>query len=582
MEAAAQANGTAGPVTQKIAAKTAGAARHWGRALGFRDRVLVDSRNVDKSLLIRGWHQMTAALGGAVGVGLAILFLSVGLANHRALVNAEVQERNADLRVALDLMSHQLESQQTALFDRAATERGLILIDSRDIDIKTLMAENERLLSTLNAALSLTEEPLPEDASEAALEDAGVAVSGDATASPGAAGAGTPLSADAQVLARELALVQTQKDLLEAELDIERQTLDTMASELAATRQETRALEREAQRLGVSLEARDEVIAGLKRDIISFQTGKTDTDEARRRAMQLLNEQNAELAADLTATQAIVADRDLQLKSLEGQLAQREADNTRLTSLVKQREAQIASLTDAQSLILDRLESRVEEQMAAVQKAIDMTGVTQDTTLNLDALLDSVSSPFWNGMGGQADEGEIERREFAVTADPSTAGINALLDRALMIERLTEELEHRRNHFDALPTHRPVEGLRVSSGYGMRKHPISGKYRMHKGMDFAGPSGTRVSAAGPGRVVYASRKGSYGNLVEIDHGNGVISRYAHLRKISVKKGAAVVVGQKVGEVGSTGASTGPHLHWEVLVLDQAKDPKIFLGARKSL
>ena len=83
-------------------------------------------------------------------------------------------------------------------------------------------------------------------------------------------------------------------------------------------------------------------------------------------------------------------------------------------------------------------------------------------------------------------------------------------------------------------------------------------------------------------MIYAARKGSYGNLVEIDHGNGVISRYAHLRKISVKKGVGVIVGQKIGEVGSTGASTGPHLHWEVLVFDKAQDPQKFLNARKKL
>ena len=91
-----------------------------------------------------------------------------------------------------------------------------------------------------------------------------------------------------------------------------------------------------------------------------------------------------------------------------------------------------------------------------------------------------------------------------------------------------------------------------------------------------------MAAAGPGKIVYAARKGSYGNLVEIDHGNGVVTRYAHLRKIAVKKGADVTVGQKIGEVGSTGASTGPHLHWEVLVFDQAKDPQQFLDARKAL
>ena len=176
----------------------------------------------------------------------------------------------------------------------------------------------------------------------------------------------------------------------------------------------------------------------------------------------------------------------------------------------------------------------------------------------------------------------MEVEEFAVSTDGTTSRINSMFDRALEIERLTEELELKQHHFEQLPTYLPVSGLRLSSGFGMRKHPISGKYRMHKGLDFAGPSGTRVSAAGPGTVSYAARKGSYGNLVEIDHGNGIVTRYAHLRKISVKKGESLIAGEKVGEVGSTGASTGPHLHWEVRVLDKARDPQTFINARKNL
>ena len=89
----------------------------------------------------------------------------------------------------------------------------------------------------------------------------------------------------------------------------------------------------------------------------------------------------------------------------------------------------------------------------------------------------------------------VEVEEFAVSTDGTTSRINSMFDRALEIERLTEELELKQHHFEQLPTYLPVSGLRLSSGFGMRKHPISGKYRMHKGLDFAGPSGTRVSAA---------------------------------------------------------------------------------------
>ena len=243
---------------------------------------------------------------------------------------------------------------------------------------------------------------------------------------------------DVRVLVRELELNRTRTDLLNAELEIERETIDKLAEELALSRQETRALEREAMRLNDNIEQRDGQIAGLKNDIISLQTGQTDTDAARRRAVQLLNEQNASLTAEINDVRNQIDQRSLQLKSLEGRLAQSEADTTRLNSLLVQREEQIASLTDAQNLILDRLESKVENQMASVETAIEATGVTHSLEVNLDSILDSIADPLWNGMGGASDDvnasGEVA--EFAAASDGTTSRINDLFDRALLVERM--------------------------------------------------------------------------------------------------------------------------------------------------
>jgi murein DD-endopeptidase MepM/ murein hydrolase activator NlpD len=572
MKAAATANGTAETVRRRTKTKAPWASRVSLGTLDFKDRLLVDSSNGSRPILLRAWHQ-AAAVAGAGVVGLSLLSAAlIGLSNHKSVVLAEVEKRNAEISIAIGLMSEQIQTQQTALFDQAAMQRGLVLIDSRDIDIEMLMAENERLLSTLDTALSLTQEPI-KSAPSAGRETAAVVVSTADEVAP-----------DVRVLVRELELNRTRTDLLNAELEIERETIDKLAEELALSRQETRALEREAMRLNDNIEQRDGQIAGLKSDIISLQTGQTDTDAARRRAVQLLNEQNAALTAEINDVRNQIDQRSLQLKSLEGRLAQSEADTTRLNSLLVQREEQIASLTDAQNLILDRLESKVENQMASVETAIEATGVTHSLEVNLDSILDSIADPLWNGMGGASDDvntsGEVA--EFAAASDGTTSRITDLFDRALLVERMTEELEQKRAHFDALPTYSPVSGLRLSSRFGMRKHPISGKYRMHKGLDFAGPTGSRVSAAGPGTIIYAARKGSFGNFVEIDHGNGVVSRYAHLNKISVKKGMEVIAGQKIGEVGSTGASTGPHLHWEVRISGAAQDPQGFLDSRKKL
>ncbi|MEL7232131.1 MAG: M23 family metallopeptidase [Pseudomonadota bacterium] len=113
----------------------------------------------------------------------------------------------------------------------------------------------------------------------------------------------------------------------------------------------------------------------------------------------------------------------------------------------------------------------------------------------------------------------------------------------------------------------PINGARLSSSFGMRRHPISGFNRLHKGTDFAAPTGTPVYAAGHGTVERAGRYGGYGNYVRIRHANGYKTAYAHLSRYGrgVRAGARVRQGQVIGYVGSTGASTGPHLHYEVYI-----------------
>ncbi|HBH25816.1 MAG TPA: peptidase M23, partial [Rhodospirillaceae bacterium] len=113
----------------------------------------------------------------------------------------------------------------------------------------------------------------------------------------------------------------------------------------------------------------------------------------------------------------------------------------------------------------------------------------------------------------------------------------------------------------------PVDGARISSGFGMRKHPILGYSKMHKGMDFAAPTGTPVYAAGDGVVERANRFSTYGNYIRIRHNASTKTVYAHLKGFAkgVKARARVEQGQVIGYVGSTGRSTGPHLHYEVII-----------------
>ena len=129
-----------------------------------------------------------------------------------------------------------------------------------------------------------------------------------------------------------------------------------------------------------------------------------------------------------------------------------------------------------------------------------------------------------------------------------------------------------------LPTALPIEGYPyLSSSYGWRRNPVTGTMNMHEGLDFSAPPGTPIRAATGGVVRTVTVHPGYGNMVEIDHGEGLITRYAHARVILVKVGQIVERGEVIARVGSTGLSTGPHLHFEVRQNDKALDPRVFLA-----
>jgi murein DD-endopeptidase MepM/ murein hydrolase activator NlpD len=127
-----------------------------------------------------------------------------------------------------------------------------------------------------------------------------------------------------------------------------------------------------------------------------------------------------------------------------------------------------------------------------------------------------------------------------------------------------------------LPTAQPVPGSHLGSPFGFRIDPITGRSAWHTGLDFQAEPGTPILAAAGGVVVVQEYHPAYGNMVEIDHGNNLITRYAHASATFVKKGDLVKRGQKIAAVGSTGRSTGPHLHFEVLADGQPQDPQKFL------
>ncbi|WP_306117837.1 MULTISPECIES: M23 family metallopeptidase [unclassified Roseitalea] len=150
------------------------------------------------------------------------------------------------------------------------------------------------------------------------------------------------------------------------------------------------------------------------------------------------------------------------------------------------------------------------------------------------------------------------------------------------LQAALDALDQARGEVSAYPIAHPVPGQAITSGFGKRRDPIIGRSAFHAGIDFRAPTGTPIRATAAGKVVTAGRNGGYGKMVEIDHGNGLTTRFAHMSRIDVKRGQRVVAGQKIGASGNTGRSTGPHLHYEVRAGERAVDPMRYLRAGNKL
>lgn len=177
------------------------------------------------------------------------------------------------------------------------------------------------------------------------------------------------------------------------------------------------------------------------------------------------------------------------------------------------------------------------------------------------------------GLGGPLVEAG-DTRALAAVLDVDEAFAQRIRNAA---DNLSE-MRGLANAAERLPFARPAQGVRTTSGFGVRFDPFNGRPALHQGQDYAGPLMTPITATAPGVVSFAGVRNGYGNTVEIDHGGGFKTRYAHLQTISVRKGERVAVGQRIGAMGSTGRSTGVHLHYEVWVNGRPQNPARFVRA----
>jgi murein DD-endopeptidase MepM/ murein hydrolase activator NlpD len=218
---------------------------------------------------------------------------------------------------------------------------------------------------------------------------------------------------------------------------------------------------------------------------------------------------------------------------------------------------------------LDQVEQRQIATLAAVEESYEskirrMRGVFADLGLDLSQMEGAAAR---GGVGGP----------FVPVKPPRDADG---FDRQIYRINITRAQVERLNRTLALvPYRKPVLGeVEFSSGFGIRSDPFLGRPAMHTGLDFRASMGDPVRATANGRVESAGWSGGYGRMIEIDHGNGLSTRYGHLSEIKVKVGDVIKIGQIIGAVGSTGRSTGPHLHYETRIEGEAVDPQKFLRA----
>ncbi len=159
------------------------------------------------------------------------------------------------------------------------------------------------------------------------------------------------------------------------------------------------------------------------------------------------------------------------------------------------------------------------------------------------------------------------------------AGASDFVRQIYRIDLARAAIDHYKRTLVNVPVRKPVAGpVDMSSPFGVRTDPFNGRPAMHTGVDLRGDIGEPVHATAAGRVTIAGWDGGYGRMVEIDHGNGLSTRYGHMSKIEVKVGQHVGIGQEIGRIGSTGRSTGPHLHYETRINGEPVDPQKFLRA----
>ncbi|HEV8391615.1 MAG TPA: peptidoglycan DD-metalloendopeptidase family protein [Dongiaceae bacterium] len=356
-----------------------------------------------------------------------------------------------------------------------------------------------------------------------------------------------------KVLVGELS--NLKRDLQQAEFDRDTaiEARQAKATQLAEEMLKSRSLDDRSDTLQKELAAVTERGASAETRINSLTAKVTGMEAA-------INETN-ERARDIEdqARQLTVA-----LNTAIEQRNRLQNERAKMAGTVGDLRQQLTSLQESQANFVANLAERARGNIDVMEKTVAMTG------LDVDKLLASV-----------ADENSGEGGPFIPAPAPAVGGDEGeqkLLASVATLGGQVDRWEKLQFILRSLPLTAPIDSYYISSAFGARMDPFNGERAIHEGIDMVSKLRSEVLATAPGTVIFAGWKGGYGRVVEIDHGLGIVTRYAHLYAINVKVGDVVDYRQEIGKLGSSGRSSGPHVHFEVRYNGRPLDPMAFLKA----
>jgi murein DD-endopeptidase MepM/ murein hydrolase activator NlpD len=308
-------------------------------------------------------------------------------------------------------------------------------------------------------------------------------------------------------------------------------------------------------------------VAELQARIDGLDVAQADGAAARQaldRRIAALTDRLASSATENRLLQQTIGAMQRTTASIADDRSALRAARDELSSQVAVLENRMSAMQTTQQNFVQQLAERTRGNLAEVEKTVLMTG------LDIESLLGAAAAKL-SGQGGPFIPAVRQLR--SAEERKVLASIQKLDGEVDRWERLQLVLR-------SLPLAAPLDNYVLESGFGERADPINHRHALHEGLDLKNDIGTPVLSTAPGTVVYAGWMGDYGRVVEIDHGLGIRTRYAHLKAISVKVGQTVDFRQEVGKLGNSGRTTGPHVHYEVRVNGKPYDPMNFMEAGK--